>query len=745
VSTNRPGQNPLGDQQRENFFARNYNRARHIIPHRALATDPIRNENSPSYEPDPRIAAALSLEDINAQIEALKQLEAQAIATANQQARAQALNQQAIDESTKKIRTYYDQVRKSAIEENNVAGLANRRNPNAARDYAGDFFPQDRTINAGTNMTQQELYMRQRQMAGDDNPFYPSSENLRLRDVAKGVLHGNLRPSQALLAPGALLFDAMRQGALQPTVDPATGAIGQSRIAGKFFGSALGRGTAGALTGAGVGLGGLFAASQAIPYALEGVQRVYNEFAGNDIQYGQQAGMAGNQGLGGFTAGIGNRLIEPFNLLGGLVGLPQLGPFGSQAAQFGSQRRLDAFRAGFNPFDALSIREAEGIQREVLNRGYRAGSRQEEDVIQGLYRLRNTTGGDSGQALDYMDIFVKRFNFQVDDVIQDLEGFAEAAQAAGKSVDEFTKEVSANALKMTEAGVDPRTAANLARSYAGIPGVPGEAIAATASAQNPFFVMNAMRTNPEIFNDPARMALFMQDPHLAMGGDAAGGITGTVRSQMDMITQIYPSAADMTLEQRAALLKQFNIPGLEGLSARQIADIYENGSDIERSYKRSEALDPLQEAFNNIKHPNSPEASLFDFNPERRTARDQARGQLDELYADYMRTVTAESDLTKDQRSEIRAMIERRENPADIQAQVDRFLAASRGDTSDEEAEQQRVLVEASPELRKFFRFLEQTGSPNYLGGDKAYSADERNKRNPSDTTWGRFFPGYGG
>jgi hypothetical protein len=690
------------------------------------------------------IEQARSLEGIEAQIEALGRLEEQAKQTFSAQMQLQGLSTRATEEGTQKIEELYNAQREAARQEARLQaripypGAPSRAS--AASGPAGVMggFGPPRPFAANTNMTQEDIYFQQRQAQGDDNPFYPSSENMRLRDVAKGVLHGNLRPSQALLAPGTLLFDALRQGRLNPEYDPATGALLKSRHRGAFFGGTAGR----MVAGGALGVGGLFAASQALPYALEGVERVYNDFAGGDIAYGQAAGLRGNQGASAFGTGIVNRAIEPINLIGGAFGMPNIPFIGSPAAQFGSERRLEAFRAGFNPFDALSIREAEGIQREVLNRGYRAGSQQEEDIISGLYRLKNTTGADPGQALDYIDVMSKKFNISVEDVISDLENFAEASQAAGKSVDEFTKEVSNNTMRMTEMGVDARTASNLSQAFASVQGVPGEAVAGVANAQNPFFTMMAMQTNPEIFQDPAKLALFMQDPTLAMGGDTAGGVAGTIRQQMDMITQIYPSAADMTLEQRAALLKQFNIPGLENLSARQIADLYENGGDIESNMARQTAYDPLQKAYQAFQAP-----SAFDFNPESRELREKQGVELDKLYDAYMKTVYAENDLTDEQRNEIRDMVEKRANPADIQAQVDRYLGVSRGEQGDaKEDASNRLLIEASPELQKFFRFVEQEGNANYNSGTQARTSADRNRPRYNDRTspFGNY-KGFGG
>lgn len=707
---------------------------------------------------DPAIASVLAIDNIDAQHGALEGLEQQAINTFEASAQAARIEEEAIKATTKAIKEHYAEVKKLAdlrAKSPYPMGQSKFGPPDPKsldwRGVAGAMGVGGKKIDAGTNQTQEQL-IRQRIQGGDRFPEYPSSENSRLRDVAQDVMHGNLRPSQAILAPGALLVDALNKGRLNPTVNLATGEM-QPRTPGKVFGSRVGQ----TISKVGLGAGGFFAASEALPYALGGVERAYNQYIGNDVAYGQQAGFAGEQGVGAFGSGLLNRGIGTANLLTGLAGaVPGLSgissalklPFaGSDAAQFGAERRLEAFKAGFNPFDSLSINQAEGIQREVLNRGYRVGSDQEEDVIKGLYRLRNTTGMDSGQALDFMDIYVKRFNFSVDDVVEQLETFAEAAQAAGKSVDEFTKEVAAVSLNLTESGVDPITSQNLAQGFASVPGVSGEALNGAVNAQNPFLLMQALQRDPNLFSNPAKAALYLNNPAAALGDAAGGDLVSMVRQSMGLISQMYPGAEDLSLDERAALLKGLNIPGLDGLSARQIADLYEDGDNVTAAVDRSAALAPLNEAFNDLGVDDKSNAPVLNFDFQGAHAANNAKKggpQLDALYANYRKSIFSEKDLTSEQRQRIGEMIDNREDPNKIQEEVNRFLKTSRGDQRDGD-ESRRLLIEASPELKKFFQFHDNSNN-NALSGAQARTAGERNAGDPSDSTvWGSKYGGYFG
>jgi hypothetical protein len=482
-------------------------------------------------------------------------------------------------------------------------------------------------------------------------------------------------------------------------------------------------------------------AAQAVPFALQGIERFYGNSVGQDIAYGQAAGLAGTQGGGAAASGLINRFaIEPINFLAsalpGNAGIPFLG---SPAAQFGAERRLEAFKAGFNPFDALSINEAQSVQREVQSRGYRAGSPQENKVIDSLFKLKNTTGMDPGQALDYIDIFVKKLGVGTDEIEKDLETFAESARAAGKSVNEYTKEVSAVAKSLVNSGVSSGNARAISQASAGIQGVSGEAVAGLANSQNPFFLQQALQNLQSKGSiSPGDIALLMSNPAAALG-TGEGGTTETsvnsLKSAIDLMRKQFP---DQSLENIAAIVqKQFPIPGMENMSPMDIVKIYEQGEGLITDEAREKNLQELSKAYDDTPRIPNALAGFQNYDPKVRAKRAEKGAMLDELYGRYKDSVNqsyANKELTQEQLKEIQDRIKRREDPRAIDEDLKRMIGENRGEAADKKATAQ-VMLDASPLLKKYFTLIEQKDSRNKMPGSLLRQGHPRNKVDPRDIT----------
>jgi hypothetical protein len=286
---------------------------------------------------------------------------------------------------------------------------------------------------------------------------------------------------------------------------------------------------------------GIRGARYGISQARAGVTEPFNQlgqlfetFSGvNTTRAGQAAGFSGNvtQGPQGIFHNIRNTLsmglgagLDIFGLGGGKNGL--FGFSGNDAMQEGFRRRLDAIKTGLNPFDALSIKQAQEIQDQVSGRGYTG--RRAERVEDALERIVKSTSIEVGDALKIFDTVVKDLGADIDDTTDVIVTMGESARAAGKSLPLFFEEVAAGVDALRDAGAGTGSATSgsasdlmaTAMQMAGVEDVPQSAIQGFLTGS-----MQGMLSNRIIQENPnmtmAERALVAQNPLAYKSGQPA--------------------------------------------------------------------------------------------------------------------------------------------------------------------------------------------------------------------------------
>lgn len=609
------------------------------------------------------------------------------------------LLQQELEKSIKKQKGNIDELSDSAKElvQSRTADRVVASNANRAR-------------HAGTNVDAQEGQVRANEtLAGAAGTY---------RSQLSDVLHGRAPISKLALGPLARMNDA------------AFGRTGAGLI---------GRG----LAWGGLGLVGAVGLSRGLPIAAQQIEAqltgTYNQLAGNDITTGQSAGFSGRQGFGfnSMVGGLGNRVLAPIRTLAALGGLPVPGFFGSEAQQYGARRRFEAFQAGFNPFDALSVREAQGIAEDVVNRGYRPNSLQEAQVRGRVNRLKNTRGGDPSAMLDYIDVFVKRLGESIDTISQDLEDFGALAQAAGKSVDQFTKEVTAVANELVSQGMNATSARALSKTYSSFRNIPGEELAGLTQGmgKNAIGMMAILRNNPQIMNDPFTLMGVMENPALAaeVGGSPARNMVDMVRDTFNMYRQIAgPDTPMAFIAQRVA--------SDLGMDPAKVLQLYEGGGDLIATERANQAFANIGTAFDAAKAARR-KALGGRIDPNEVLGTDQARRQtliqsgtggkaIRQAYDEWLNSLSMQSGITSTDIASYRSRLMAGEDYNKIQREVASKIGKAADETS--VAQTAQILLGASPELQKLIVVLNNT-NPTMVDSGTLRRGEEWNTRK---STW---------
>lgn len=606
------------------------------------------------------------------------------------------LLQQELEKSIKKQKGNVDQLSASARE------LVETRT--AERITSG---PGARGGHAGTNVSAQEGQIRANEtLSGAAGTF---------RSQIGEVMHGRLPISQLALGPIARMNDAAR-----------------GRTGAGFLGRGLAYGGLGILGAVGLSRG-LPIAAQQIEQQLTGT---YDQLAGGDIAAGQSAGYGGSQSWTAMGPGLLNRASAPFRAVGGMLGLGTIPFLGSEAQQFGARRRYEAFQAGFNPFDALSTREALGISEDVINRGYRPGSLQESQVRGSLNRLKNIRGGDPAAMLDYMDVFVKRLGESVETITSDLENFGVMAQAAGKSVEQFTKEVTAVANEFVSGGMNSTSARALAQTYSSFRNIPGEELAGLTKGQgqNAIGMMAILRNNPQIMNDPFALMAVMENPALAaeLGGSPAQNMVDMVRDTVNMYRQLAgPDTPLAFIAQRAAADL--------GMDVEKIMALYEGGGELIATERSNEAFANIGTAFDAARAARKealggrpdPNAILGEKANRRMMVQTGPGGEaIRQSYEEWLNTLSMQEGISGSDISSYRSRLMAGEDYNKIQREVASKVAKASEEVSG--AQNAQILLGASDELKRLIVILNNS-NPSLVDGRTLRRGEEWNSR---ESTW---------
>lgn len=561
------------------------------------------------------------------------------------------------------------------------------------------------------NATQTQIH------GGADRDYDPNRVDNRgktFHETFEAVMSGDMDVKQLALQPIAAI---QRRARGAEVTDPATGQMFRRP-------DALSR----TIRYGGGGAAALYGASTALPFALQRVQGVYNQLAGSDISAGLEAGYSGSQGLAAGATGLVNRLA----FLPQAMGL--LPTFGSDAQRYGAERRIEAFRAGINPFDALSIGEAENIQHEILNRGYVSGSDQAHEVAQALYRLNNNTGIDAGQALDYFDTLTKRLGVSVSDVEKDLESFGKQAQAAGKSVDTYTKEVTALVEQQISMGTSADQAKAIAQTFASFRGIPGEALAGAVTTKNPMMMQEILRNNPQAMSTPSDMLSFLANP---LGTLGASGGSEAIISTLDralMIMKRYPGSENKS---NAELIEQAKyvglLPGMDAMDSEQLASIYEGREQFVTAGGRKEALTELSHGFKDLRQ--SGKMNRGNWATGIRPMSDVIADipELKPLYDRYFSSIENDPSISEEDKAKIKdALYTQGKSPQEVESMVSGALKDKTGTANTATA---NVTLDATPELKRLIKVLDAKDSTR---GSTLRAPGERNREgdNKDSTVW---------
>jgi hypothetical protein len=458
-----------------------------------------------------------------------------------------------------------------------------------------------------------------------------------------------------------------------------------------------GQAIAGALT-----LGG---ASSALAGFQGNIERLYQRQIGGDINQALSYGLDGHQGAGSILPGLVNRFLEPFGMLGMNV------PFiGSDAQKFAFSDRIDSFKAALNPFDSLSLADDKNIKSMVRGRGYRVGSQQADDVINTLRDLKRK-GFEPGQAIEYIDLFTKKFGQRAQDAGRELDTFRDKAQIAGKSLEEYTSQVTQVAQNLLMKGVSPTNANLQAQVAASFPGMDASQFNSITGTVTPDLLMRAMSQNPELFKNPMSMAAFLQNPQMMLGEDLGMYAVDIVEDAMNRArTMAGPDASD---EEVATMAKAIS-PQLKDLDVYNILKIHKGGREkVKAAQTFGRAVDEAttaQTLLDELKSQREiPLAWMGDPNsPKGRRAKQleldikKAEEDLQPFYDEMWSSIDKGYDLTKDQDAEIKEMIDAKADPMEIQNAVNEFLRINSG-----EMQEVKLTIDSSPKLKEFFEFVQ--------------------------------------
>lgn len=308
------------------------------------------------------------------------------------------------------------------------------------------------------------------------------------------------------------------------------------------------------------------------------------------------AGMAGSP-FGSYFSGLfaAPSLLfsggENPGMIGGLYGAGM-----SQAQSEGWKTQYRAFTRSLNPFDMLSYGRAMEINQAVASKGFRNLGEQ-VTVEESLTDLVMKTGIEAGAALDLLDISIKRLKMDAKESADMLKEFGPLAKAAGKSVSDYTQEVTQVTSKMNALGARGPSAIQASQMYAGFTGLDASNVQSFLGGQNMTGLLAAGIMGGGVgqqFRNPKDML------KLAMGfypgmGDGQGADEAAI-AQIESMRNLVDQMAERTGGDKD--MAMFMVANMTGQDPYMIQQIYKEGPKVIRQGKAMSKMEGLVTGWN---------------------------------------------------------------------------------------------------------------------------------------------------
>lgn len=390
------------------------------------------------------------------------------------------------------------------------------------------------------------------------------------------------------------VWEQMRTGRME--LSTGVGMVGQRLMKvgiPSMFGQKIGKGVqygVGALGVASIiGLGLPRLARFSPSNQISGIYSPFEQMALNMNQYRSYGQEAGYTGSGGFLDLMATNTSAYTQFIAqDLFGSGAHSLIGaSEAVTEGKLAQYRGFKRGLNPFDSLSVEEAQQINQGVLQRGYtrRTGGIEMENAVTDLVKR---TAIDSAQALSILDLAVRRLNVSAADARDIVEDFGTKSKSAFKSVSEYTKEVEDVASKLRSQGLSGTQALELGQQFAGLPQLSGTDIFGMAMNQPTLSLIQGNLAQQYQGNVSAMATLSTGNVFSLGGGQPAfQGLFQVIKERVDAFR-----AAGMDKQASYALAAT-----VLGQTPEQVQRLYENGDRLVAMSKAKQQIDKMYSGF----------------------------------------------------------------------------------------------------------------------------------------------------
>jgi hypothetical protein len=318
--------------------------------------------------------------------------------------------------------------------------------------------------------------------------------------------------------------------------------------------------------------------------------RVMAQRLGQPTTMGMATGAMGpgaesfGSGVGSFVSSLTAFPSMFMNKTGDPMGL--FGTSMSPAAREGYQMQKKAFVDSLNPFQMMGYQQNLEIIKATSAKGFKSQG-QSFQVSDAVKDLVQSIGIDTGQAIDFLDVAIKRLHMDIGDAQEQMKLFGTMSKGAGKGVAEFAKEtfeVMSSMSKQNAVGPGAMSASALMSS---VPQVTGQGV---------FNFMNSPTMTGLTMATAAGQGMGMQDMFkMSMGAPFAteGGVGENKMVAQSMET--YKKYVDMFkksgMDESTAIVYAGQVFGLDPLAAKQL---YKNAPRMIATAKVSQDLDKLK-------------------------------------------------------------------------------------------------------------------------------------------------------
>lgn len=343
------------------------------------------------------------------------------------------------------------------------------------------------------------------------------------------------------------------------------------------------------------GLAGAYAAYQGIGRGYNRIDNYYRGPIGNTRRYGNEAGYLSPTGIGAVgDIFASDKLAFPQIALRNMLGLGG-GIFGaSQAATEGAHSNWRAFVRSLNPFDALSYDQAKQINSAVLQHGYKGniGISMEEassDIV-------NRMGIDSGQAVSFFDLAVRRFNMNVKEAKDQLETFGELSKASMKGLNQYIQEVQQTVSFASGQGLRSGSdALNLGKIMSSVPQMSSQSVQSFYT--NPTMqglIMSQMAGMPGISNNATSLGQLSTGNIFGVNQNPYAAIT----AGSDTLTQLVKSLTQGMPNNQASRDQAYMIINkMTGLPVDRVRYMYENRNQLKSQAQSAQYMSKIETDF----------------------------------------------------------------------------------------------------------------------------------------------------